>query len=116
MSMAHSVEDRVPLLDHRIAELSAQIPGRFKIRGLTLKWIPRRSAEGVLPRSILQHRKVGFLDPLAEWLRGPLRAYPAEILLGERARSLGLFRPEAVRRRVRDPVLGTRAIAWKLWP
>src|SRR5207245_971622 len=55
MSMAHSIEDRVPLLDHRIAELSAQIPGRFKIRGLTLKWIPRRSAEGVLPRSILQH-------------------------------------------------------------
>jgi len=115
MSMAHSVEDRVPLLDHRIAELSAQIPGRFKIRGLTLKWIPRRSAEGVLPRSILQHRKVGFLVPLAEWLRGPLRGYLEEILLGERAASRGLFRPEAVRRLVRDHVMGTRDHAWKLW-
>src|SRR5207245_946008 len=115
MSMAHSIEDRVPLLDHRIAELSAQIPGRFKIRGLTLKWIPRRSAEGVLPRSILQHRKVGFLVPLAEWLRGPLRGYLEEILLGERAASRGLFRPEAVRRLVRDHVMGTRDHAWKLW-
>src|SRR5439155_7032904 len=65
MSMAHSLEDRVPLLDHRIAELSSRIPGRSKIRGLILKWIPRKNAEGVLPRDVIEHRKVGFLVPLA---------------------------------------------------
>jgi asparagine synthase (glutamine-hydrolysing) len=115
MSMAHSLEDRVPILDHRIAELSARIPGRMKIRGLVLKWIPRRSAEGVLPRSVLEHRKVGFLVPLAEWLRGPLRPFVEETLLSERALGRGLFRPEAVRALVREHMEGSRDRSWKLW-
>ncbi|OGS50542.1 MAG: asparagine synthase (glutamine-hydrolyzing) [Euryarchaeota archaeon RBG_16_68_12] len=115
MSMAHSLEDRVPILDHRIAELSARIPGRMKIRALVLKWIPRRSAEGVLPKSVLEHRKVGFLVPLAEWLRGPLRPFVEETLLGERALRRGLFRPEAVRALVREHMEGSRDLSWKLW-
>jgi len=115
MSMAHSVEDRVPLLDHRIAELAARVPGRLKIRDLTLKWIPRRGAEGVLPKSILEHRKVGFLVPLAEWLRGPLQGFLEDTLLGERAAARGLFRTDTVRRLVRDHVSGARDHSWKLW-
>ena len=115
MSMAHSLEDRVPILDHRIAELSARIPGRLKVRGLTLKWIPRRNAEGVLPRAVIEHRKVGFLVPLAAWFRGPLRGYVEETLLGPRARGRGLFRPEAVRALVRDHMSGARNVSWKLW-
>src|SRR5438034_8851487 len=94
MSMAHSLEDRVPILDHRIAELSARIPGRSKIRGLILKWIPRKNAEGVLPRDVIEHRKVGFLVPLAQWLRGPLRRYVEETLLSPQALARGIFRPE----------------------
>jgi asparagine synthase (glutamine-hydrolysing) len=115
MSMAHSLEDRVPWLDHRIAELSARIPGSLKIRELTLKWIPRRSAEGVLPRTVLEHRKVGFLVPLAEWFRGPLRGYVEELLLGERARSRGIFRSEVVRALVDAHMRGTRDASRQLW-
>jgi len=113
--MAHSLEDRVPILDHRIAELSSHIPGRLKIRALILKWIPRKNAEGVLPRAVIEHRKVGFLVPLAEWLRGPLRQYVEEILLSPRALGRGLFRPEAVRTLVRDHMKGSRDASWKLW-
>jgi asparagine synthase (glutamine-hydrolysing) len=115
MSMAHSLEGRVPLLDHRIAELSARIPGSLKIRGLTLKWIPRKSAEGILPRAVLDHRKVGFLVPLAEWLRGPLRGYVEELLLGERARSRGIFQSSEVRALVGAHMRGTRDTSRQLW-
>ena len=115
MSMAHSLEDRVPLLDHRIAELSSRIPGRLKIRALILKWIPRKNAEGILPRAVIEHRKVGFLVPLAEWFRGPLRTYVEETLLGQRAAARGLFRPEVVRALVRDHMTGARDASWKLW-
>ena len=115
MSMAHSLEDRVPILDHRIAELSSRIPGRLKIQALTLKWIPRRHAEGLLPRTVLEHRKMGFLVPLAEWFRGPLRGYVEDLLLGERARSRGLFRPQAVRALVRAHMSRDTDASWKLW-
>src|SRR5207245_9735960 len=77
--------------------------------------IPRESAEGVVPKAILQRRSVALVVPLWEWLRGPLRVYLEEMLLGERAASRCLFRPEAVRRLVRDHVMGTRDHAWKLW-
>jgi len=115
MSMAHSLEDRVPILDHRIAELAAGIPGRQKIHGLTLKWIPRKHAQGRLPAAVLNHRKVGFLVPIAEWFRGPLRSFLEENLLGERALRRGLFRPEEVRRLVQAHVSGRKDFSWKLW-
>jgi asparagine synthase (glutamine-hydrolysing) len=115
MSMAHSLEDRVPILDHRIAELSSRIPGRSKIRALTLKWIPRKHAEGLLPRAVIEHRKVGFLVPLAEWFRGPLRSYLEETLLSPRALGRGIFRPDAVRALVREHMSGARDVSWKLW-
>jgi len=115
MSMAHSIEDRVPILDHRIAELAAATSGRIKIRDLTLKRILRRHANGLLPRAILEHRKVGFLVPLAEWLRRPLRVFLEEMLLSERAASRDLLRPEAVRKYVEAHLSGSRDYSWKLW-
>jgi asparagine synthase (glutamine-hydrolysing) len=115
MSMAHSLEDRVPILDHRIAELAARIPGWLKIHGLTLKWIPRRNASGVLPKDVLEHRKVGFLVPLAEWFRGPLRGFLEDALLGEGNLSRDVFRPDAVRALVHRHMSGLRDESWKLW-
>jgi len=115
VSMAHSLEDRVPILDHRIAELSARIPARLKIRDLELKQIPRRNAEGLLPRHIVGKRKVGFLVPLASWLRGPLRSFVEELLLAERALSRGLFDALVVERLVREHMAGSRDHSAKLW-
>lgn len=115
VSMAHSLEDRVPILDHRIAELAARIPGRLKVKGLVLKNIPRRNAEGLLPRTVLEHRKIGFLVPIAEWLRGPLRAFVEETLMGERAQARGIFRPGAVRSLVDAHMVGSKDLSAKIW-
>lgn len=115
MSMAHSLENRVPILDHRMAELSAQIPGRLKIKDLMLKYIPRKNAAGLLPKSLLAKKKIGFSVPLDEWLRGPMRAFVEDLLLGERARSRGVFRPEAVKAFVETHMAGRRDLSWQLW-
>ena len=68
-----------------------------------------------MPREAIDHRKVGFLVPLAEWFRGPLRGYVEETLLSERALARGIFRPEAVGALVSDHMRGTRDVSWKLW-
>lgn len=115
MSMAHSVEDRVPWLDHRIAELAARIPGRLKMRELTLKRILRRHARELLPASIVDRRKIGFLVPLSDWLRGPLRPYVEDMLMGEKALSRGIFRPDAVRALLAKLPRGSRNVSEKIW-
>jgi len=115
VSMAHSLEDRVPILDHRMAELSARIPSRLKIRGLALKQIPRRNAEGLLPRSVVGKKKIGFLVPLASWLRGPLRGFVEELLLSERALSRGIFNQGVVEGLVREHMAGRLDHSAKLW-
>ncbi len=90
MSMAHSLEDRVPILDHRIAEFSARIPAAAKVHGLTLKNIPRRFAATRLPKKVVEHRKVGFELPIGEWFRGDLRPFVERELLDGGLARLGL--------------------------
>ena len=90
MSMAHSLEDRVPILDHRIAEFSARVPGSAKVHGFTLKNIPRRFAARRLPKKVVDHRKVGFQFPIGEWFRGELRAYVERTVLDDGLSRLGL--------------------------
>ncbi len=90
MSMASSLEDRVPILDHRIAEFSGRVPSAAKVRGLTLKSVPRTFAATRLPKKVVEHKKVGFEFPIGEWFRGDLRAYvEGAVLDGGRSR-LGL--------------------------
>jgi asparagine synthase (glutamine-hydrolysing) len=79
-SMAHSLEARVPFLDHRIVEWAAGLPDALKIRGRTTKFILRRAFEGRLPDRILGRPKRGFDLPLASWLRGPLRQLAGDLL------------------------------------
>ena len=69
MSMAASIESRVPFLDHRLIEWAAQLPPAIKLRGTAGKALVRLAAERVLPRSITHARKRGFLVPLGRWLR-----------------------------------------------
>lgn len=68
-SMAFSLEDRVPLLDNRILDLASSIPSEYKVRDFTLKWIVRKSQENNLPSSLLTHKKMGFPQPVGEWIR-----------------------------------------------
>jgi asparagine synthase (glutamine-hydrolysing) len=82
MTMAASIEARVPFLDHELAAFVSSLPDRYRIRGFTSKWILRASAQRWLPQRILNRPKVGFRVPVNEWFRGPLRGYLLEHLRG----------------------------------
>jgi asparagine synthase (glutamine-hydrolysing) len=95
-SMAVSLESRVPLLDHRIAELFATIPDTLKMRDGQLKYIYRRAMRNTVPSAIMDRKdKMGFPVPTASWFRGPLRSWLNDLLLRERA-NRGIIRREAV--------------------
>ena len=116
MSMAASIESRVPFLDHKLVEFAAALPSRAKLRGLTTKWILREAMRDRLPREILTRPKMGFPVPLAKWLGGPLRSWAGDLLLCEQGGELRssvrrkewspnwipLWHPEAARRLKRD--------------
>jgi asparagine synthase (glutamine-hydrolysing) len=81
VSMAASLEVRMPFMDHELAAFSARLPNRLRVRGLTGKWLLRRAMRRVLPREILDRPKRGFPVPLAAWFRGPLHPMLADVLL-----------------------------------
>jgi asparagine synthase (glutamine-hydrolysing) len=80
LSMWHSLELRVPFVDHKLVEFCAAMPASLKIRGREKKVLLRRAARGVLPNAVLDHRKQGFAAPMAAWLRGDLKEYVADSL------------------------------------
>jgi asparagine synthase (glutamine-hydrolysing) len=114
MSMAASIESRVPFLDHPLVEFVAGLPDRAKLRGMTTKWILRQAMRDRLPAPILSRRKMGFPVPVGRWLRGEWRFLVDELVLGERARRRGLFEPAAVRRIV-DGHLAGENHSERLW-
>jgi asparagine synthase (glutamine-hydrolysing) len=100
MSMAASIESRVPVLDHKLVEMTAGLPEQMKLRGMTTKYILRESMKGILPEPILTRPKLGFPVPLDAWFRGLFAGIIDEHLLGERARSRGIFNQAYVERLV----------------
>ncbi len=97
MSMAASLESRVPFLDHHLVEFVAAMPARYKLRGWTTKAVLRGAFADRVPPGILKRRKKGFPTPIAAWLRGPFSGLLDEYLLSERALSRNLFEPDFVR-------------------
>ena len=97
MSMAASIESRVPFLDHKLVEYTAKLPQRMKIRGRETKWILREAMKGILPEEILNRPKMGFPVPLGNWLRSDFHHLVDEYVLGERALDRRLFEPGFVR-------------------
>jgi len=97
MSMATSVESRVPFLDHKLVEFTARMPERMKLRGSTTKYVLRESMKGVLPEKILSRPKMGFPVPIGSWFRGRFKSIVDEYVVSERALSRGIFAPEFVR-------------------
>jgi asparagine synthase (glutamine-hydrolysing) len=80
-SMAVSLEARVPILDHRVVELSWRLPRKFKVRAGRGKWILREILYKHVPRAMVDREKMGFSVPLAQWLAGPLRNWAGDLLL-----------------------------------
>ncbi|MBX3601535.1 MAG: asparagine synthase (glutamine-hydrolyzing) [Rubrivivax sp.] len=102
MSMAVSLECRVPLLDHELVELAAAIPGELKVRGGRLKHLMKSALAPTLPADILDRAKRGFGTPMGAWLKKELLAVVRELLSSTAVRRRGLFRPEAVAALVAD--------------
>jgi asparagine synthase (glutamine-hydrolysing) len=121
-SMAHSLETRVPLLDHKLVEFAAAIPPELKLRRGAGKYVFKRALEGILPREILHRPKRGFAIPLGRWMDGVLGDRLRDLLLSERTRRRGIFdtgRVEALirlSRRNSDLVLPLWTLAsFELW-
>jgi asparagine synthase (glutamine-hydrolysing) len=96
MTMATSLEGRVPLLDHHLVELVASIPSRWKMKRMTKKYLLRKAMEPYLPHETLHGPKQGFNVPIPSWLLGPLRERVRDTLAPDRIRRGGLFQPEMV--------------------
>jgi asparagine synthase (glutamine-hydrolysing) len=114
MSMAASIESRVPFLDHKLVEFSARLPERMKLRGATTKYILRASMKRLLPPEILTRPKMGFPVPVGSWFRGAYASLVQEYVLSERALDRGIFEPGFVRTLVRRHQAGENH-AERLW-
>src|SRR6266852_5131915 len=98
MSMAASIESRVPFLDHVLVEFATRIPREVQLKGLAGKVILKKAVEDLLPHSILYSRKLGFQTPWSGWLAGPRLDAIEKLLVGTRSLQRGYFRREAIER------------------
>ena len=114
MSMANSIEARVPLLDHKFVEFAATIPPEMKLKGKTTKYIFKKAMEGILPNEILYRPKRGFAIPLGRWFQGQLGLYVRDLLLSRKSLERGLFRKSYIERLIEMNDRG-RSLDLQLW-
>ena len=91
MSMLHSLEARVPFLDHELVEFSARLPASYKLRGLTTKAILKEAMRSRIPKALLKRRKAGFNVPMAQWLMGPLNTLMNDLLSTSSVERVGIW-------------------------
>jgi len=115
MSMAHSLEARVPFLDTEVAGFAMALPTAAKVRGWAKKRLLRRAAAPLVPKAIVTGRKKGFSIPAAAWLRGPLAPFAREVLAPARVREQGLLDPVAVGAVLDRHVAGEEDLSRQLW-
>ncbi len=92
MTMANSVELRVPLLDHKVLEFAASLPENFKVRGFRTKYIAKQALAQRVPREILERKKAGFPVPYEGWMRSELKDWVHDVILDRRAVNRGYFK------------------------
>ncbi len=114
-SMAVSLEARVPLLDHRVAEFAWALPRTFKIRDGVGKWPLRQILYKYVPRDLIERPKQGFAVPIGAWLRGPLRDWGEALLAENRLRAQGFFEASEIRRLWAEHQSGRRNRQYQLW-
>jgi asparagine synthase (glutamine-hydrolysing) len=115
MSMAASIESRVPFLDHPLVEFATALPARMKLRGFTTKWILREAIRPLLPPDILSRRKMGFPVPFGHWMRGAGADLVRDVLLDPRARQRGITDAAAVSALIDAHASGTADGADAIW-
>ncbi|MDW8019170.1 MAG: asparagine synthase C-terminal domain-containing protein [Chloroherpetonaceae bacterium] len=116
MSMAVSIEARVPFLDHRLVEFAFRIPESLKVKRGEPKYILKKAAEGIIPRNIIYRKKQGFAAPSSEWLRsGKLSPIAEARILGSGLMSLNLFSKKYIKRLFEAHRKGERNYGVQLW-
>jgi asparagine synthase (glutamine-hydrolysing) len=115
MSMAVSLEARVPLLDHKLLEFAARVPSSLKLNRGTSKYLLRKVLDRSVPRSLMTGPKHGFTAPIADWLRGPLKGLATDLLLDGRLQQRQLFDTPAVARLWNEHQSGRRDHRHRLW-
>jgi asparagine synthase (glutamine-hydrolysing) len=115
MTMAASIEARVPFLDHELAAFVASLPDRCRVRGLRRKWVLREAARRLLPEHIIERPKVGFRVPVNLWLRDELRDYLVEHLCGAASRTRGYYERGPLERVLAEHLSGVQNHEKLLW-
>jgi asparagine synthase (glutamine-hydrolysing) len=115
ISMHHSLEVRVPFLDHRLFELCARIPAGMKIKWFQKKYLLKKAVRSLLPREILDHRKQGFVGPMAQWLKKDLKPFTLETLSEKNLNKHGLFNHHTVRRILDEHYTGKEIHDTLIW-
>jgi len=96
ITMANSVELRVPFLDHKVLEFAASLPTEYKLKGLTTKYILKRALNGRVPEQVIKRKKAGFPVPLQSWFSGELKDFSRDVLFDSRTLARGYFRKSAI--------------------
>jgi asparagine synthase (glutamine-hydrolysing) len=115
MTMAASIEARMPFMDHELAAFVSSLPDRWRIRGRRTKYVLREAMARVLPASILERPKVGFRVPVNEWFRGPMKDYLIEHLHSDSSRTRAWYRQDALRAVLDDHIDGRQNHEKLLW-
>ncbi|MBN2102753.1 asparagine synthase (glutamine-hydrolyzing) [bacterium] len=115
MSMAVSLEARVPYLDHRIVEFCYSLPPVLKMKGYRTKYLLEKTFWNLLPSEVQRRDKQGFSIPIKNWIRGELRPMMLDLLSEDRIRQQGLFRPETVHRWINEHLEGIENHSHTLW-
>jgi asparagine synthase (glutamine-hydrolysing) len=115
-AMAHSLEVRIPFLDHRVAEVAARIPTDMKVRNGTDKYILKQLLFSHLPSQLFARPKAGFSVPIGAWLKGPLRPWAEDLLSRDRLDREGFFCGATIQKRWQDHQAGRRDATHSLWP
>jgi len=115
MSMAASLEARMPFMDHELAAFISNLPDKYRVRGHTTKWILREAMKRLLPPTILQRPKVGFRVPVNEWFQGPMRDYLYEHLTSSTSFTKEYYQSAMLEKVLADHVAGRQNHEKLLW-
>ena len=115
MCMAHSLENRSPLVDHRLVEFAASIPANMKLKGMKLKHILRSVSSRYLPKELVYREKQGFGFPIALWLRNELDGFLRNLFAESRFVETGIFEKQAVQKLLDEHLSGKADHNFRLW-
>ena len=115
MTMAASIEARMPFMDHELSEYISRLPDKFRVRGRKTKWILREAMKGLIPENILNRPKVGFRIPVNEWFRGPMKEYLLDNLIGSESLSKCFYQDKALNAMIGEHINGRQNHEKLLW-